>query len=429
MSTPNNEFQPAENYQQNHSKLSKRLSWPLILSGGALFFALAAFSMSFVSIALPSHTLASRGEIQLIPSQVDNPKVELTGRYEHELISSRSSSIVADVAEEIAPSVVNIDIKKEGKPVAMVPFGSQFFNRFFGTEPVPFQQIPMRIPEIKGNGSGIIISSDGLVLTNNHVVANAQDIEVTVQGGKTYPAKVVGRDPFSDIAVIQMQGAHNLKPAKLGSSKHLRPGDWVIAVGSPLGFDHTVTFGIVSALSRQIPDINANVSFIQTDAAINPGNSGGPLVTLDGDVVGINTAIAGSGQNIGFAIPVDIAKKVSQELISDGHITRPWIGISMAVLTQSLAKSLGIPENVKGVIVAQVLPNSPSDKAGFQQGDVIQRLNGSSIETPQEIQKFVRSKPIGTEFNFQILRNGQMMALSLKTDTLPDTYANPAAEQ
>jgi S1-C subfamily serine protease len=180
--------------------------------------------------------------------------------------------------------------------------------------------------------------------------------------------------------------------------------------------------GIVSALSRQVPDINANVDFIQTDAAINPGNSGGPLVNLNGEVIGINTAIAGQGQNIGFAIPVDVAKNVSQDLLQNGgKITRPWIGISMAELNPELAKGLGIPENVQGVIVAQVMPGSPSFKAGFQQGDIIQRINGQMVKTPKQIQDMVRAKPLNAELSFQILRNGQMNALTLKTEALPDS--------
>jgi S1-C subfamily serine protease len=256
------------------------------------------------------------------------------------------------------------------------------------------------------------------------VVNGAQEIVVTLKDGRKFNAKVVGRDSFSDIAVLKMDNATALKAATLGSSSNLRPGEWVIAVGSPLGFDHTVTLGIVSAISRQVPDINANVEFIQTDAAINPGNSGGPLVNLNGEVIGINTAIAGSGQNIGFAIPVDVAKKVANDLIQNGgHVTRPWIGISMAELKPELAKSLGIAETLQGVIVAQVLPNSPSFRAGFQQGDIIQRINGAMIKNPKQIQDLVRAKPINSEFHVQILRNGQMGALTLRTEPLPDQEA------
>jgi serine protease Do len=283
------------------------------------------------------------------------------------------------------------------------------------------QQAPM----VKGNGSGVIISADGDVLTNNHVVQGADDIMVTLNDGRKLKAKVIGRDTFSDIAILKIQGATKLKPARLGVSKTLRPGEWVIAVGSPLGFDHTVTVGIVSALSRQVPDINANVEFIQTDAAINPGNSGGPLVNLNGEVVGINTAIAGAAQSIGFAIPVDVAKKIAQDLVSTGHVTRPWIGITMAELKPDLAKSLGIPENVQGIIVAQVMPGSPAAKSGFQQGDIIQRVNGTMVKTPKEIQELVRAKPLNSELSIQIMRNGQMGAVSLRTEALPETALNP----
>jgi len=221
------------------------------------------------------------------------------------------------------------------------------------------------------------------------------------------------------LAVLKLLGATDLKPATLGSSSNLRPGEWVIAIGSPLGFDHTVTLGIISAISRQVPDINSNVEFIQTDAAINPGNAGGPLGNLRGAVVGIKTAISGNGQNIGFAIPVNVVKNVSKDLIAGGEVTRPWIGISMAKLNQTLAKSLGLPENIEGVIVAQVIPGSPAHKAGFQQGDIIQRINGKIMDNPKSIQETVRSFPINSTLNVQILRNGQMSALTLKTEKLP----------
>lgn len=407
---------------------SKRFSWPLAVSGLALVLAGSAFALSLVSyLEGPYHVHWQEGA-QMLSLESQNPSFQLASRNVfsgEQGLFSRSSELIADVAQEVAPSVVNIDIQRTGKALNVSPFSDEFFQRFFGFQPMPFHQFQQRVPVIRGNGSGVIISPEGHVLTNNHVVDGAEKIVVTLNNGRKYDARVVGKDPFSDIAVLQLEGASHLKPARLGSSSNLRPGQWVIAVGSPLGFDHTVTLGIVSALSRQVPDINSNVEFIQTDAAINPGNSGGPLVNLNGEVVGINTAIAGSGQNIGFAIPVDVVKKVAQGLIENGHVTRPWIGISMTELNPELAKSLGIPDNIEGVVVAQVLPNSPSHRAGFQQGDIIQRINGKVVKNPKEIQELVRSKPVNTVFNIQILRNGQMNAVTLRTEPLPETVANP----
>jgi serine protease Do len=251
------------------------------------------------------------------------------------------------------------------------------------------------------------------------VVASADKITVTLNDKRKLPATVVGRDRFTDLAVLKID-APNLKPAPLGNSQKLRAGEFVLAVGSPLGFDHTVTLGIVSAISRRVPDINSNVDFVQTDAAINPGNSGGPLVNLRGEVVGINTAISGIGQNIGFAIPVDVAKQVANQLITHGGITRPWIGLAMTELNPELAKSLGLPENQQGVVVSQVMPNSPSAKAGFKQGDIIQRIDGQKVDTPKTVQEWVQKKPVQSKLNMQILRDGQLMALSVTTDQLPD---------
>ncbi len=395
----------------------KHLSLPVVLSGGAVFLATLALSVSiFHGVALHNvpQALSQSAEGFRLADRTD---AAATPKERH--LFSGSSQIIADVAESIAPSVVNIDVKQKSRGITMSPLDDELFQRFFGMQPSPFRQYH-RNPVIRGNGSGVIINAMGHVLTNNHVVNGAQDIQVTLNDGRKFPARVLGQDAFSDLAVLELAGASHLKPAKLGTSSRLRPGEWVIAVGSPLGFDHTVTLGIVSALSRQVPDINANVEFIQTDAAINPGNSGGPLVNLDGEVIGINTAIAGSGQNIGFAIPVDVARKVVTDLIQTGHITRPWIGISMAELKPELAKSMGIPPTIQGVIVAQVMPNSPSEKAGFQQGDIIQRINGAVVKNPKDIQTLVRDKPLNTELNVQILRNGQMNALSLKTEALPD---------
>jgi serine protease Do len=430
MNNPTNfDSQEKEPVLVSPTRSSRQFPWTVILSGTAVLLSGTALSISLMGFAHGQNAISWQDKAQLVAGN-GTSNIQLAANSsssrDHGMFS-RSSELIADVAQDVAPSVVNIDVQRQGRGMSSSPFSDEFFQRFFGVQPMmPHQMQQGRMPVIKGNGSGVVISADGDVLTNNHVVEGADKIIVTLNDGRKFSARVTGRDPFSDIAVVKMEGATNLKPAKLGTSKSLRPGEWVVAIGSPLGFDHTVTLGIVSALSRQVPDINSNVEFIQTDAAINPGNSGGPLVNLDGEVIGINTAIAGSGQNIGFAIPIDIVKNVTTDLMAAGHVTRPWIGISMTGLNADLAKSLGIAEDTQGVVVAQVMPNSPSYRAGFQQGDVIQRINGAMVKSPKEIQDLVRSKPVNSTFNIQVLRNGQMTAVNLKTEPLPD---RPAAAQ
>lgn len=331
--------------------------------------------------------------------------------------------LIADIAEKISPSVVNIDVENVQQISADINiFQNEFFQQFFGMAP-NMQQAPQRKVLKKksvGNGSGVIISPDGYILTNNHVIKDAEKIKVTLRDGRKLDAKVIGKDAFSDIAVLKVD-ADNLVSANLGTSSDLRPGEWVIAVGSPLGYDHTVTVGIISAMSRQIS--NANVDFIQTDAAINPGNSGGPLVNLSGEVIGINTAIAGIGTSIGFSIPINVAKEVSQELISSGTIDRPWIGMAMRKLDDTMLKSLGLKEDTNGVIIVQIYANSPSSIAGLLPGDIIQKINGIKISTAEEVQKIIRSKPVNTELNIQLLRENKLLAIKLKTGQWPGNLA------
>src|SRR5579885_1415457 len=278
---------------------------------------------------------------------------------------------VADIASEASKYVVNIDTKKSTTvPDAPFHFNLPFkdFEFFFGPDMQPFDQkgLTPRKFESKGTGSGVIYRADGYILTNNHVV-QADEITITLADKRTFKGKVVGRDSFTDLALVKID-ANNLPAAKLGSSKTLRPGDWAIAIGSPLGLDHTVTFGIISALGRSLSELGSNVELIQTDAAINPGNSGGPLLNIHGEVIGLNTAIRGDAQNVGFAIPIDVAKEVANQLLKGGKIARAYLGIYMHELEPSLCKSLGLQESMKGVLVARVAEGSPADKSGLQLG-------------------------------------------------------------
>lgn len=337
--------------------------------------------------------------------------------------------LIADVAETVAPSVVNIDVEKTARvpqQFSALPFHQDILRHFFGVDPgqsfAPFGMhpgMPMQPPVVSGNGSGMILDRQGHILTNNHVIAGADKITVTLNDGRQFPARVVGRDSYSDIAVLKVD-APNLTPIHLGDSTRLRPGEWVIAIGSPLGFDHTVTVGIVSALSRRIPDLNSNLRFIQTDAAINPGNSGGPLVNLKGQVVGVNTAISGKGQNIGFAIPIDMVQDIARTLIAGGSVVRPWLGISMVELNPDLAKHIGLPPTTEGIVIAQVMSNSPAAKAGLRQGDVIQQVDGKPVQKPEVLQEAVRAKPLNSTIQLRILREGQPTQIGLISEALPE---------
>lgn len=421
----NKHSSPLEQSKQGPAFSGKSpLSFPLVMASAALFFAVLA-----VAIAGGAYFKAPMSLIST-PSPIlsDSGMALANHTAAREPLMGGNPNLVADVAERVAPSVVNIDVAKTQRAV-YDPFGGggqgELFRYFFGLEgvmPPGFQGMPPgQQPRqvIQGNGSGVIVSKDGYVLTNNHVVRGADEIKVTLNDGRVFPAKRVGSDRYSDLAVLKID-APNLVAAKLGSSDKLRPGEWVLAVGSPLGFDHTVTLGIISAISRRVPDINMNMDFIQTDAAINPGNSGGPLVNLNGEVVGINTAISGRAQNIGFAIPVNVAKTVTESLISTGKIARPWIGIAMSPLSPQLALSLGLSETTKGVVVAQVVRGGPAEKAGFREGDVVQRMNGQPVMQPKDIQQAIQQKPINTALNFQVLRDGRLMAIPVNTAALPE---------
>ncbi len=435
--------------EKNTSK--KMFSFAMVLAGLMIVLSLTAVGAVF-SMGLPQLKPQERSQQQHVLSQphhernIDlapgkrksHPDIQLADNRDRRsgfgVMFGNNPNLIADVAEQLAPSVVNIDIAKKVRRPAYdsgvaSPFEDEIFRRFFGFEEgqSPFQRLPQgqhRATQrrvIQGNGSGVIIDKEGHILTNNHVIQGADEVQVTLNDGRVFPAKKVGSDRFSDIAVLKIE-ADKLIPAKLGNSEHLRPGEWVIAVGSPLGFDHTVTLGIISAISRRVPDINVNLDFIQTDAAINPGNSGGPLVNLHGEVVGINTAISGRGQNIGFAIPANVARNVSHILITEGNMSRPWIGIAMSEITPELAKSLGLTGETSGVIVAQVMAGSPAERSGFRYGDIIQRVDGKKVQEAKTIQNLVQGKPIDTTLNFQIIREGRLMAVSVKTDRLPDTY-------
>jgi serine protease Do len=321
----------------------------------------------------------------------------------------------AKVAEAIKPAVININtVGKSTGSTGRTPFeeyfGEEFFRRFFG-------DLPERIPQ-RSLGSGVIIDANGTALTNAHVVENGRDIEAITLDGSKHKAKVIGLDKKTDLAVLKLDdGKGSFNFARLGDSDKIQVGDWVIAVGSPFGLHATVTAGIISAKARQIG--GPFDDFLQTDAAINPGNSGGPLVNMQGEVIGINTAIVAGGSGIGFAIPSNMAKRVATELAAKGKVTRGWLGVSIQPLTPELAKSFGAKDG-KGVLISDVMPESPAAKAGLQPGDILLEFEGKKMEGPSDLQRAVGLTTPGNSSKVKLWRDRGEKTLEVKVGEASD---------
>jgi serine protease Do len=341
-----------------------------------------------------------------------------------------------ELAKKVKPGVVNISTTKVVKGGGRVfrhfspffrerdPFrdffGEEFWERFFG-------DIPQRDYVQRSLGSGFIIDQEGHIITNNHVIEGASEIKVRLSDEKEFPAEIVGRDPKTDIALIKIKGAKDLPVVELGDSDKLEIGEWVMAIGNPFGLAHTVTVGIVSAKGRVIGS-GPYDDFIQTDASINPGNSGGPLFNIRGEVVGINTAIVASGQGIGFAIPINMAKEIIPQLKKKGKVTRGGIGVYVQKLTPELAQSFGL-EKSKGALVAEVLPGSAAEQAGIRRGDVIVKFNGKDIDEMNELPKIVAATPVGKEVEVVVIREGKPVTLKIKVGELKEEAPPIAIEK
>ena len=331
------------------------------------------------------------------------------------------------LVEAASPVVVHV------KVVSIIKTGaSEGDSRFpFGDEG-PFRGFrfpPMQPPSGRqlGTGSGFIIRKDGVILTNNHVVEQAKEITVALADGHEYPAKVLGRDPKTDLAILKIDAKTDLAVAQLGDSDGLKVGEWVVAIGNPFGLDNTVTAGIVSAKGRAIGN-GPYDQFIQTDAPINPGNSGGPLFNQRGEVVGINTAIfsrSGGNIGIGFAIPINVAKELVPQLETDGHVTRGWLGVSIQKLTPELAESLGVGE-AQGALVAGVTPGSPAAKAGIKSGDVITSYDGKKVDEHGGLPSLVAATSVGATVPIQVLRDRETKTLSVTVAKLADDEVREA---
>jgi S1-C subfamily serine protease len=339
------------------------------------------------------------------------------------IASSGDPNFVVEVVQKVGGAVVRIDSARTVTSQVPDEFSDPFFRRFFGDR---ISQGRQRVE--RGSGSGFIINSSGQILTNSHVVDGADQVTVTLKDGRTFDGKVLGEDPVTDVAVIQIN-ANNLPILALGNSNTLQPGEAVIAIGNPLGLNNTVTSGILSATDRSSSAIGASdkrVDYLQTDAAINPGNSGGPLLNAGGKVIGMNTAIIQGAQGLGFAIPINTVQKISQELISKGRVDHPYLGVEMVTLTPELKERIirrsGNRVNWvadQGVLLVRIVPESPAAIGGLKTGDVIKTINNQPVTKVDEVQKLVENSQIGTPLQVQVDRQGRTVQLTVSPAPLP----------
>lgn len=338
-----------------------------------------------------------------------------------------SGKAFRSVAKKVSPAVVFIQVEKEvtqsnsSNPFKNHPFGDEFFRRFFGQpDNHNRQNAPQKKRQAVGQGSGFIISSDGYIMTNNHVVGDADRVTVRLLDGREFTAKTIGTDPPTDVALIKIEADEKLPFLPLGDSDRMEVGDWVLAFGNPFGLSHTLTAGIVSAKGRSGIGLSDYENFIQTDAAINPGNSGGPLINLDGEVIGMNSAIftrSGGYMGIGFAIPINMIKTIRTQLIEHGSVTRGRLGVLIQDIDQDLAESFDLKHS-DGVLIAQVLEGSPAEKAGLKQGDIILELNGEKVSKMALFRNQISLTRPGTEVNLTILRDGNKKTVNVTIGTM-----------
>jgi S1-C subfamily serine protease len=338
-------------------------------------------------------------------------------------------NFIADAVERVGPAVVRIDAERSVSEAMPEAFNNPFFKRFFGDE-IPPSALPDRLEQ--GTGSGFVINPDGQILTNAHVVEGTRIVKVTLKDGREFEGRVVGVDRVTDVAVVEID-ADSLPSVRLGSTENLSPGQWAIAIGNPLGLDNTVTAGIISAIGRSsnqvgIPD--KRVQFIQTDAAINPGNSGGPLLNDRGEVIGMNTAIRANAQGLGFAIPIETAKRIADQLFETGEVKHPFLGIQMVNLDADVIERIKqeenfnfqFDENLTGVLIVGVMAGTPAESAGLQPGDVIQAINGTPVDAPEEVQAQVEATEIGETLALDINREGETLTVEVAPGALPPEY-------
>jgi serine protease Do len=326
---------------------------------------------------------------------------------------------VSDIAERTMASVVNVASVRKARqsPIIMDPFFRDFFRQFGPVDPSPRFD--------RGLGSGVIVSADGLVITNNHVIADADKIRVLLPGKREVDARVIGTDPKSDVAVLRLQGVKGLRPIPLGDSDKARLGDLVLAIGNPFGVGQTVTMGIVSAKGRANMGIVDYEDFIQTDAAINPGNSGGALVNMRGELIGINTAIlsrTGGYQGIGFAIPTNMVRPIMASLVKHGRVVRGWLGVMIQDVDTDLARAMKLPSRT-GVLISDVTPGGPAAKAGLRRGDLVAKINGQDVDSASKLRNLVAAAGVGARAKVEYYRDGRLQSALIPLGELPATIA------
>lgn len=395
--------------------------WAILGIGGALILGLAFTSLH---IAKPSFSSPTKS---VVPTSQPSPSGTTPPSTSSGLLAAQGPNVISDIVQQVGPAVVRIDSTRtvSAQPSAGL-FNDPFFQQFFGSQMPQSQQPEQQIE--RGEGSGFITNSNGRIITNAHVVDGSDTVQVTLKDGRTFTGKVLGSDPVTDVAVVSVD-AKDLPTVALGDSDQVLPGSEAIAIGNPLGLDNTVTAGIISATSRSsslvgVPD--KRIDFLQTDAAINPGNSGGPLLNAQGQVIGMNTAIIQGAQGLGFAIPVNTVKRISDRLAKGDKIEHAYLGIQMATLTPELKEKLnsdpnsGISVNEdQGVLVYKVVPNSPAAKAGVRAGDVIHQVGGQPVTTDQQLLEKVEASSVNDNLSLTLDRNGQSQNISVRLQALP----------
>lgn len=392
--------------QQTHPSWMKRAGQSLLLlaAGAGLATAGTTALQAMQPRLEPDKTIAAAETTAIAPN----------------LTTPTSSSFVAQIVQEVGPAVVRIDASRTITRELPRAFQNPALRQFFGNVPEAQERVE------QGLGSGFIIAEDGLIFTNAHVVDGADTVQVTLKDGRTYDGQVVGADPFTDVAVIDIE-ANNLPTVSLSDSEQLQPGEWAIAIGNPLGLDNTVTVGIVSATGRssgQVGVADKRVNFIQTDAAINPGNSGGPLLNERGQVIGMNTAIIQNAQGIGFAIPINSVERIADQLVTKGRVDHPYLGIRMVALNAQNAANINQQtdfniQDETGILVVDVMTNSPAARAGLQPGDVVIEVDGQTVTEAVDVQQLVEASAIGEDLSLQIRRNGQLQTIAVQPAALP----------
>jgi len=394
------------------------------LSKVILYISLILVGVFLGSWAVLSRTVPSSVQ-SLVPLPIENVAFVNDSTIVKAPKFDPNYNFIAEAVIRTGPAVVRINssrtVTNDGTPDV---FSDPMFRQFFGDE------APRRMPrsrEERGTGSGFIINKAGDIITNAHVVEGANQVTVILKDGRKLEGKVLGQDSLTDIAVVKVSDS-NLPVVTLGTSQNLQPGEWAIAIGNPLGLDNTVTAGIISALGRNSNEIGVDkrVKFIQTDAAINPGNSGGPLLNQRGEVIGVNTAIIQGAQGLGFSIPIETAQRIATQIIAQGSVKRAYLGIQMVTLDANVRKEINSDPNAgmnvtedQGVLVTRVVPNSPAATAGIRAGDVIIKIDNTSIASADLVQQFVETKAVGDRLQVEIKRNGQSMTIAVKAGDFP----------